>query len=119
MQNIKSTPNENGSVCLNVKFVKGSIASGCHVEIICDSVQPISFTISKYNVIYYQFRCSPSIGITNNETCRLEGFDEVDGVIENNDGPAVELSISVPGVPAVSISVGVSSSSVPSPSTTG
>ena len=86
----------NGSICLKIKYVNGSIATGCRVSMNCESDNPLTFDIDGYNKQYHKFWCSPIIfyGI---KTCSIQTYDKVYEVIESKSGPAVQFIITVTG----------------------
>ena len=84
----------NGSICFKINYVNGSIATGCHVLIICESDYPQAYDIDGYNDQYHRFWCSPQpfYGI---KTCSIQAYDKVYEVVESKNGPAVQFNITV------------------------
>ena len=88
-----------------VNYVTGSIAKECYVKVYCGT-KSIDFSITD------GLQCSPPIGINGHETCTVEGYDKIGDVIEDINGPAIELTITVSEIPVVA----TSSVTTPSPS---
>ena len=86
----------NGSICFKIKYVNGSIATGCHVLINCESDDPQNFDIDGYNKQYRRSWCSPKpfLGI---KTCSIQAYDKVYEVVESKSGPAVQFNMTVTG----------------------
>ena len=85
---------KNGSICFKIKYVKGSIATGCHVLMNCESDDPRIFDIDGYNKQYHKFWCSPKpfYGI---KICSIQAYDKVK--VEYESSPAVQFNITVTG----------------------
>ena len=75
--------------------MKGSIATGCHVLMNCESDFPLAFDIDGYNN-QYRLWCGhiPFYGI---KTCSIQAYDKVYEVVESKSGPAVQFNITVTG----------------------
>ena len=91
-----------------VNYVTGSIAKECYVKVNCGT-KSIKFNITD------GLQCSPPIGINGHETCTVEGYDKIGDVIEDINGPAIEMTITVSEIPVVANS----SVTTPSPSNNG
>ena len=86
----------NGSICFKIKYVKGSIATGCRVLMNCEFDNLQNFDIDGYNKQYHKFWCSP-IPFDGVRTCSIQAYDRVYEVVESKSGPAVEFNITVTG----------------------
>ena len=86
----------NGSICFEIKYVKGSIATGCHVLMNCEFNNSLTFDIDGYNNQYHRFWCSPE-PFYGNKTCSIQAYDKVDEMVEFESGPAVQFIIMVTG----------------------
>lgn len=86
----------NGSICFEINYVKGGIATGCRILMNCESDNPQTLDIDGYNKQYNRrFWCS-HIPFYDNETCSIQAYDRVYGVVEPG-GPAVQFNITVTG----------------------
>jgi hypothetical protein len=85
IQDINVITNINGLLCMNIKYISGAIADSCHVELNCSDY--------RYLMIIYDIigtaGCINDIPIDGETTCILKGYDKVNDVIEDQNGPAV------------------------------
>ena len=103
----------NGQICLLLEYAKGSVATGCHIKLFCDSEKPLEFNIEGFNKIFHKVWYIPPFS-DKSRVCLLNGYDKVGKLIEDKSGPAVQLNgITVPGV------ILITDSSVTTPRPTG
>ena len=73
-----------------LEYAKGSVATGSHIKLFCDSEEPREFNIEGFNKLFLKFWCSPSFGDKSHD-CLLNGYDKVGNLIEDKSGPGVQL----------------------------
>jgi hypothetical protein len=98
VQGVKVVNVTNGEICLDIKYVPGSVATGCSVNLECSydsisSIRDISFN--------GHYTCSQFATINKEKSFDLKAYDEVNNVIKRENGPAVEVN-NITIVPAVS-----------------
>jgi hypothetical protein len=120
VQGVKVVNVTNGEICLDIKYVPGSVATGCSVDLersydSISSIRDISF--------YGSYTCSQFVKISKEKSFDLKAYDEVNNVIKRENGPAVEVNITI--TPAISrssliysISASINSTITPSVSIT-
>ena len=86
----------NGSICFRINYVKGGIATSCHVVMNCESNNPQTFDIAGYNNQNHKFWCSP-IPFYGIKTCSIQAYDKVYELVESKSGPAVQFNMTVTG----------------------
>lgn len=96
IQSVDQQDGMNGSFCLKISYVNGSIATGCRVLMKCESNDPQTFDIDGYDKQYYRFWCSP-VPSYGNKTCSIQAYDKVYQMVESASGPAVQFNITVTG----------------------
>ena len=77
-----------------LEYAKGSVATGCHIKLFCDSEEPLVYDIKGFNKIFHKYWCSPPFS-DRPQVCHLKGYDKVGNQIV---GPAVQLDVTVSGV---------------------
>ena len=96
IQSVDERDSTNGSICFKIKYIKGSIATGCRVLMNCEFDDPRTFDIDGYNKQYHRFWCSP-IPFYGIKTCSIQAYDKVYEVVESKSGPAVQFNVTLTG----------------------
>jgi hypothetical protein len=90
---------------MTIKYISGAIADSCLVKLNCSDYGDL---LINHDIIG-STGCINDIPIDGETTCVLKGYDKVDDVIENLNGPAVEIhDIAISGKPIMSTSTGTS-----------
>ena len=77
-----------------LEYAKGSVATGRHIKLFCDSEEPIEFDTSGFNNSFHKLWCIPPLS-DRPQICHLNGYDKVGNQIAD---PAVQLDVTLSGV---------------------
>jgi hypothetical protein len=100
VQDIDVLNSINGLLCMRIKYISGAIGDGCHVELNCSDYENL---IINGDINGITDCINHDHSIDGETTCSLIGYDRVNGMIENQNGPAVvEDDVTISGEPIMS-----------------
>jgi hypothetical protein len=87
VQNVEVSNN-----CFSVKFIKGHVATGCHITLQCIPDFRKDFNVTVLDHVYcIKMNDSEMFSSTIEVICTLRAYDQIGSTIQKQNGPAIKL----------------------------